>query len=409
MRLRWFGWMAILSALSLLVTACSGSAASGGKTEIRIGGAFSSPAEKKIVESQIQEFEKENPNIHVKIESINDDYMKQMQTLIGAHKEPDIFYLDSMPVPDMIRLNVLEPLDPYIQKYGVNLGDFEDSLVKAFQKDGKTYGIPKDYNTLALFYNKKMLKEAGVEVPKTWAELRDAAMKLTRDGHKGLCISPELARYQPFLYQNGGRVLNAEGKATLNDPKNAEALQFFADLFIKDHSADTPNNLGVQWSGDAFAEGKAAMVIEGGWLIPFLKDKAPQLDYGIAELPVKENGGPKSNMAFTVAYVMSKNSKHKDEAFKLIQFLTSEKGQDYVVKSGLALPSRKKMGEKFAQTYPERVAFVKGAAYAQPFQYGDYGNRFVDEANKAAEAVIMKQVSSAQAALDKAEHNLEQK
>lgn len=401
----WKTMIALVAICCLVLSACGGSSGGGGEGVIRIGAALSTPAEKKILQDQVKEFEKNNPGIKVKIESITDDYLKEMQTLIGAKKEPDIFYLDSMPAPDLIKLNVLEPLDEYIKKNNVNLGDFEDSLVKAFQKDGKTYGIPKDYNTLALFYNKKMLKEAGVEVPKTWDELREAAKKLTKDGRKGLVINAELARYQPFLYQNGGKVLDESGKLTLNTRENAEALQFFTDLFNVDKSADLPKNMGVEWSGDAFAEEKAAMVLEGGWMIPFLKEKAPNLEYGIAELPVKEEG-KNSNLAFTVAYVMSKNSKNKETAFKLIQFLTSEKGQEYVVKSGLALPSRKKMGEKFVETYPERE--VKGAAYSEAYQYGDYGNKLVDAANKAAESVILKQESSVENALKKAEEQAKQ-
>jgi multiple sugar transport system substrate-binding protein len=401
---------ALVSVFSLLVSAC-GSPAGGEKADgtVRIGAALSSPAEKKILEAQVKEFEKQNPGIKVKIESITDDYLKKMQTLIGARKEPDVFYLDSMPAPDLIKLGALEPLDGYLQKYGVNLSDFEDSLVKAFQKDGKTYGIPKDYNTLALFYNKKMFKEAGIEPPKTWAELKEAAKKLTRGDRKGLVLNPELARYQPFLYQNGGKVLDEQGKPSLNLPQNAEALQFFADLFVKDKVADIPKNMGFDWSGDAFAEEKAAMVVEGGWLIPFLKEKAPQLEYGIVELPVKEPGKQNSNLAFTVAYVMSKNSKNKEAAFKLIQFLTSEEGQAYVVDSGLALPSRKAMGQKFVEKYPEREAFVKGAAYAEPFQYGEIGPKLTDAANKAVESLVLKQESSAQAALEKAQQQALQK
>ncbi|MBH8599202.1 MULTISPECIES: ABC transporter substrate-binding protein [unclassified Thermoactinomyces] len=401
-------FLAILLLTSLVLTGCAAGGSSS-KKEIRIGAALSSPAEKQILEAQVNEFKKEHAGVDVKIESLTDDYLKEIQTMIGAHKEPDIFYLDSMYAPDLIRYQVLEPLDPYIKKEKVNLNDFEDSLVRAFQKNGHTYGIPKDYNTLALFYNKKILKEKGVAVPKTWDELRAAAKALTTSEHKGLVINPELARFQPFLYQNGGKVIDDQGKPDLNSPQNREALQFFTDLFTKDHSADTPKNMGFQWSGDAFAEGKSAMVIEGGWLIPFLKEKAPDLDYGIAELPVKAAGKPNSNLAFTVAYVMSKRSEHKDIAFQLINFLTSEKGQSYVVKSGLALPSRKAMGEKFIQTYPERAAFVNGAKYAQPFQYGDAGSALVDAVNKAAESLVLGQEHDVARALAAAEQQANKK
>lgn len=372
---------------------------------IKLGMWSSSPAEKKIVDDQIAKFKEKYPNIDVQIETIVGDYMQKLQTELASNTAPDIFYLDSMPAPQLMSSGVLEPLDDYIKKYNVDVNDFEPALLSAFQWDGKTYGLPKDFNTLALFYNKDMFKAAGInEPPKTWEELRDVAKKLTKDGVKGLVLSADLARFDAFINQNGGSVYQ-DGKVTLNLPENAQALDFYVSLITKDKVADTPQNMGEGWNGDAFAAKKAAMAIEGGWMIPFLKEKAPDLNYGIAELPA---GKQKSTMAFTVAYVMNKNSKHKDEAFKLIEFLTGKEGQQFVVDSGLALPSRKSMQEGFKEKYPERAAFVDGASYAVPWQFGLYGTKVVDAANKACEALIMKQISSAQQALDNAQKEVGQ-
>lgn len=372
---------------------------------IKLGMWSSSPAEKKIVDDQIAKFKEKYPNIDVQIETIVGDYMQKLQTELASNTAPDIFYLDSMPAPQLMSSGVLEPLDDYIKKYDVDVNDFEPALLSAFQWEGKTYGLPKDFNTLALFYNKDMFKAAGInEPPKTWEELREAAKKLTKDGVKGLVLSADLARFDAFINQNGGSVYQ-DGKVTLNLPENAQALDFYVGLITKDKVADTPQNMGEGWNGDAFAAKKAAMAIEGGWMIPFLKEKAPDLNYGIAELPA---GKQKSTMAFTVAYVMNKNSQHKDEAFKLIEFLTGKEGQQFVVDSGLALPSRKSMQEGFKEKYPERAAFIDGASYAVPWQFGLYGTKVVDAANKACEALIMKQISSAQQALDNAQKEVGQ-
>jgi len=372
---------------------------------IKLGMWSSSPAEKKIVDDQIAKFKEKYPNIDVQIETIVGDYMQKLQTELASNTAPDIFYLDSMPAPQLMSSGVLEPLDDYIKKYNVDVNDFEPALLSAFQWEGKTYGLPKDFNTLALFYNKDMFKAAGInEPPKTWEELRNVAKKLTKDGVKGLVLSADLARFDAFINQNGGSVYK-DGKVTLNLPENTQALDFYVSLITKDKVADTPQNMGEGWNGDAFAAKKAAMAIEGGWMIPFLKEKAPDLNYGIAELPA---GKQKSTMAFTVAYVMNKNSKHKDEAFKLIEFLTGKEGQQFVVDSGLALPSRKSMQEGFKEKYPERAAFVDGASYAVPWQFGLYGTKVVDAANKACEALIMKQISSAQQALDNAQKEVGQ-
>ncbi|MEG6565555.1 ABC transporter substrate-binding protein [Thermoanaerobacterium saccharolyticum] len=372
---------------------------------LKLGMWSSSPAETKIVNDQLAAFKKKYPNINVQIETIVGDYMQKLQTEIAANVAPDVFYLDSMPAPQLMSSGVLEPLDDYIKKYNVDVNDFEPSLLSAFQWEGKTYGLPKDYNTLALFYNKDMFNAAGIsEPPKTWEELKADAQKLTKNGVKGLVLSSDLARFEAFMLQNGGSIYK-DGKVTLNLPENAQVLDFYTGLITKDKVADTPQNLGGGWNGDVFAAKKAAMAIEGGWMIPFLKDKAPNLNYGIAELP---EGKQKATLAFTVAYVMNKNSKHKDEAFKLLEFLTGKEGQQFVVDSGLALPSRKSMEEGFRAKYPDRVAFIDGAAYSYPWQFGLLGTKVSDAANKASDSLIMKQAKNAQEALDNEQKQLGQ-
>jgi multiple sugar transport system substrate-binding protein len=194
--------------------------------------------------------------------------------------------------------------------------------------------------------------------------------------------------------------------ATLNKPENTTALDFiYKDLMLAEKTAATPKTLGADWSGDAFANGKVAMVVEGSWLIPHMAQKAPNTKYGMVELPVKEGAKP-SNMIFTVAYALSKNTKHQDEAFKLLQYLTSADGQKVTVEGGLALPTLKAMGKEYSTKYPERDAFVKGAAYALPFQYGVVGGKLTDAANKAAEAIVLGAKPDAKSALDEAQGKL---
>ncbi|WP_018131200.1 ABC transporter substrate-binding protein [Effusibacillus pohliae] len=379
----------------------------GEKITLRVGGWASSPEEQAILDAQIAEFKKNHPNIDVKFEPVVGDYLQKLQPMIASKTEPDIFYLDAYAAPEFMDKGVIEPIDEYVKKNNVNLGDYEDAAVKAFQWKGKTYGLPKDYSTLALFYNKDMLDKAGVKPPTNWTELREAAKKLTKDGVVGFSMSAELPRYQPFLMQAGGSVYDGE-KATFSKPENATAIDFiYGEMMKKDKIAAYPKTLGKDWSGDAFADGKAAMVVEGPWLIPHLAKKSPNLKYGITELPVKEGGKP-SNMIFTVAYALSKNSKHKQEAFELMVFLTGKEGQKFVVEKGLAIPTNKELGKDFATKYPERAPFVKAVSYATPFQYGTIGVKLVDAGNKAAEAVLLGAKPDAKAALEEAQAKMGQ-
>lgn len=375
----------------------------GGNVTLRVGGWASSPEEKAIFDKQIEAFKAKNPTIDVKFEPVVGDYLQKLQPMIASKTEPDLFYLDAYAAPEFMQKGVTEPIDSYIEKAGVKLADYEDASVKAFQSNNKTYGLPKDYNTLALFYNKDLFDKAGLKAPTTWAELKDAAKALTKDGVTGFSMGAELPRYQPFLEMAGGKVFDGE-KPTLNDPKNAEALDFFyLDMFKNEKIGAIPKNIGADWAGDAFANGKAAMVVEGAWLIPHMAKKSPNLKYGIVELPTKQAGGDKKNLLFTVAYALSKNSKHKEEAVKLMAFLTGAEGQKFTVEGGLALPTIKSMGQEFSTKYPERDAFVKGAAYATPYQYGTFGVKTVDAGNKAAEAIVLGAKPNGKEALEDAQ------
>ena len=92
-----------------------------------------------------------------------------------------------------------------------------------------------------------------------------------------------------------------------------------------------------------FGQGKAAMVIEGNWAIPYLDSTFPDIDYGMAEVPTIN--GEKGTMAFTVAYVMNAASEKKEAAWELMSYLTGKEGMETWTSKGFELPSRKSVAE----------------------------------------------------------------
>lgn len=356
----------------------------------------SSPAETKLLDDQIQDFQNENPSITIKKQVITGDFNQVMQTKIASKTEPDVYYLDVSNASSYMEKGVLEPLDKYLDKE--DLKDFEPNLLAGFQKDSKTYGLPKDYNTLGLFYNKEMLDKAGVQVPTTWAELEEAAKKLTVDKTKGLSMANDAARFVPFIYQAGGKI-NDGDKVAFNTPEAAKGLDFYYSLIKKGYAA-TPKDMGEGWQGDALAHKKAAMVIEGGWMIPFMKESAPDVKYSIAKLPKGDKDG---DLAFTVSYVMSKNSKNKEASAKVLTYLTGKKAQQKVAESGLAIPSRKSMNTVYAEKHPEAKALVDMTAASQVYDFGVNGSKIIDQLAKAGEKIQLGKDADAKTALTEAE------
>ncbi len=129
--------------------------------------------EKQLLQQVLKGFEAKNPKIKVKYDVIADQYMDVLKTRLIGDTAADVFYLDALEAPALMIPGVLEPLDNYITPE-FDIKDFEPALLNAFQQDGKTYGLPKDFSTLVLFYNKQAFQTSGLsQPPKTWEELRD--------------------------------------------------------------------------------------------------------------------------------------------------------------------------------------------------------------------------------------------
>ncbi|MBU3188033.1 ABC transporter substrate-binding protein [Clostridium bowmanii] len=358
----------------------------------------SSPTETKLIDEQIAAFNVANKSkkITLKKEVAVGDYNQVMQTKIAAKTEADLFYLDVSLAPSFIDKGVVAPLDEYLDKE--DLKDFYPNLLEGFQKDGKTYGLPKDFNSLGLFYNKKMFADAGITTPpKTWAEFEEVSKKLSKGKVKALSLPDDSARFAPFIFQAGGNIVDGD-KMAFNTPEAAKGLEFYYSMIKKGYAA-TPKDLGDGWPGDSLAKGNAAMVVEGGWMIPFMKETAPKVEYGIAELP---KGQKQGNMLFTVSYSMSTNTKHPKEAAEAIKFLTGKTSQEMVANSGLAIPTRTSMGSVYTDKFPERKALVDGTKYATPYSYGLKFAKINLELGKAGERLRLGKNPDAKTALDEA-------
>lgn len=357
---------------------------------ISLAGWVSSSAEEEMLLSAIESFEKANSGIKVRYMALEKEFQEQLKkedfftVLEKAFKNgnpPDIFYMDAQSAYQFESKGLLLPLNDLMQKYQVRPDEFYPNLLRAFQYNVRTYGIPKDFNTLGLFYNKEIFDENGVPYPDetwNWDTLAEAAAKLTVKPEGtlyGISLPPDPARWLPFALQNGAKIFSSDNKKCLLDsPEAVQALEFYYSFQQKKISLQ-PYFLDFPSAGDVFANRKAAMVIEGGWLIPFLKKKAPDLKYGVAQLP----SGPKGrgNLLFVVAYSISKDCKYPEEAFMLINHLTSQDFQRNMLRTGFALPSRVALIDApYYRENPDSVAILRGMDYAAIYQFGNKGSKF---------------------------------
>jgi multiple sugar transport system substrate-binding protein len=331
--------------------------------EVRLSGGRSSDAEETLLEETLAAFSEKYPNIEVIYEPIASDYATNMIGQFSAQDPPDLFYVGATgEAAPWIEQELLQPLDDYLAgNPEIGLEHFFPGLLAPFQREGSTYGLPKDASPLALFVNPDMLAEADVEIPTTWDELTDAAEALTAGDVTGLCLGAEIQRWGAFIYQNGGAIYPDDlTEMTLDSPETVGALDYLLGLH-ESGAMQTPAEIGATWCGEAFGTEKAAMTMEGNWMVPALENDFPDTPYEMAELPAGEQQG---NLAFTVAYSMGVDSKNKDAAWVLLQYLTGQEGMAKWTSLGLALPARDDVDPA-----ANRDALVAGLEYATAYGF----------------------------------------
>jgi multiple sugar transport system substrate-binding protein len=334
-------------------------------TTVSLAGWSGGTDEDTLLRQVVATFEKTHPGIKVDYSVINGDYPTAMTARFAAHNPPDVFYVDSSLAPTWSQQGVLEPLNSYVKASKYDTSKFFPSLLGAFTSGKTIYGFPKDWSPLAMEINTGMLGTVHAKVPTNWATLTSTATAIKNAGLvKGgapICLSPDWARMLAFVFQNGASL------QTITSPAAAAAVNYYVGL-IKSGLAETPTQLGVGWCGDALGKQKSAIIFEGNWLLPAMSQTYPNTRYGVFPMVKQKTGG---NLAFTVSYSMARDSKHKQAAWTLLSWLTSQPGQKLWVSKGLALPSRSDV-----KAIGGRQAFLNAAKYAHGWGFKNFSNAY---------------------------------
>ncbi len=322
------------------------------------------------------------------------DYSQFILNALSAGTAPDVFYTDIFWSLSIFANGQAEPVKD------MELSDaLIPSLVEAFTYEGQLYSVPKDFNTLAVHYNKDIFDDAGVEYPNdndNWDTFQEklAAVQGKLEDVYGVCVVPDYARFAAFALATGWQPFNAEGKTVLDDDFR-RAFSYYTGL-VANGAGVVAADIGEGWTGGCLGSEQAAVAIEGAWIIGFLKDAAPSMEYGTALIPMDPISGDRGNLIFTVGWTVNAASEVKSEAAELIRLLTSEKAQQWVLEQGLALPSRSAlvdnpylMGDSAEQK--ANLAVFRGATDGNvlPFFFGELGGAWMEPINSALNSVLL--------------------
>ena len=324
---------------------------------VTLGQWESSPAEGTALKGAVDAFKVAYPNITVNQTTIAGDYRAQMVNKFGASDPPDLFYINAEYAPEWMSNGFLLPLDDYISRQAFDTSKFFPDYLSIFQQGGTTFGLPKDGNTIAMAVNTDLVPNP----PKTMDELVQVATSLKGNSKikAPLCLNAALDRGLAFVYAQGGSLLTDDGTASAIDTAaSTAAVQWYLDLF-KNGLGQTNTQLGDGWCGEALGKGDVAITFEGGWLKGAM-DAFPTIKWKFAEVPTGSSGSPVT-INYTAAYGIGVDSKNKDQAWVLMQYLTGPEGMAKWTSGGIAVPSRSDV--------PVPAGFeviVAGAAYAKP-------------------------------------------
>ncbi|MBG7703013.1 MULTISPECIES: sugar ABC transporter substrate-binding protein [unclassified Streptomyces] len=274
---------------------------------------------------------------------------------------PDLLMLDNPDLQQIAQTGALTPLD----RYGIDADGYTEGIRSAGTYQGELYGLAPTVSTVALFYNKDMLAEAGVAVPKTWDELKAAAAQLTRPGRYGMAVDANATfegtwQFMPFLWSNGG------DETRLDTPQAAQALQLWVDLVESGSMSKSVLNWTQADVHDQFVAGRTAMMVNGPWRISAM-DETKNLHWGVAPLPVRRAGQslvtPLGGEVWTVPQNSSEARKQK--AARVLACLNDSKNMLALAEQYHTVPSRSSVASRYAEQVPSMAAFVESVEGAR--------------------------------------------
>ncbi|NEC41587.1 extracellular solute-binding protein [Streptomyces sp. SID8016] len=360
---------ALVAALALAATACGSDDESGGdKSSGELSGTVtwwdtsSVGSEDKVFKKLAEGFEKQHPKVDVKYVNVpfgeaQNKFKNAAQAGDGA---PDVIRSEVAWTPDFANLGYLAPLDGTAALK--NQDDFLKQAVASTKYDGKTFAVPQVIDSMGVFYNKKMFKEAGVDAPADLDDLKTVAKKIKdKTGKTGLYLRGDDPYYfLSFLYGEGGDMVDASSKTvTIDKPEGVKAFKAVKEL-VDDGTAKTDASDGWENMMQAFKNGDVAMMVNGPWAVADTltgKEFTDKDNLGVAPVPAGSSaqGAPQGGHNLAV-YAGSKNL---EASYAFVEYMTSVDSQATAAGELNLLPTRTSAYAKKEAVDSEIVGFFK--------------------------------------------------
>lgn len=338
--------VAVLS-IAFLMAACNGDGSApdreeGGSAEPISLQVFGEPEETRVYHSLIEQYEKDNPDAEVELIEIaeREDHLARLSTSFAGGEPPDLFLINYREYSQFIPRGAIQPIEDLLTERGIDLEDYYEPPREAFTFDGRLQCMPQNISSLAVYYNTRLFKKAGIEPAHdgwTWDEFRQAGIALTDAGVEGIGLDPEIIRVAPFVWSNGGELTDdptQPTRFTLEDPASREALDFLVAL-VRDGLVPTEQEIAAQDAETRFINGKLGMLLSSRRDTPVFRE-VTSLRWDVLPLP---QAGQPAGILHSDAYCIAAGSDAQESAADFVSFAMSADGQTLAALSGRTVPS----------------------------------------------------------------------
>ncbi len=318
----------------------------------------------------LEAYEEENPHITFERTYVpNADLNQRISQGIAGNQLPDIVLVDNPAHQAFAEAGAFADITEEVEEWGEAEHYYEGAWESTIF-DGRNYGIPNNSNALALFYNVDMLEEAGItEPPDTWEELEEVASQLTTDDRYGFAFSAVrdeqgTFQYLPFLWQAGADL------DSLSSPEAISSMELLQQMIDEGSMSENVINWDQQDLRTHFQLENVAMMVNGPWQVPNIRNEAEDLNWDVVTMPA---GNQEASILGGENWAITSASEHKEEAWEFLKYTQQPEILGPTHEDGGRLPSRVDVGDDddYIWNQDEQLrVFIDQLETAQPRAYG---------------------------------------
>lgn len=288
-----------------------------------------------------------------------DEYWTMLEAGAQGGSLPDVFWMHSNESQRYMSNDMLLDLTDKIKDSDlIDPENYPEDIWGLYTYDDKYYAVPKDIDTIALWYNKTLFDEAGLDYPTadwTWDDVTEAAKKLTKDdgSQYGLAMRNDnnQAGYYNLIYDNGGYIISDDKtKSGWDDEKTIAAMQTL-EGWIKDGVIPSLETMSENNEDVLFEAGKIAMTCQGSWMLAaFKENEYTAANCDCVELPKNAETGRRASSYNGLGWAASASGEHTDEAWQLIEYLGSKEAQEKQAELGVTMSAYKDTSDAWAKS-----------------------------------------------------------